>query len=240
MPWLAVLGSALDANAFRVRFIAPLLSLPKVPRAACLRWLIPTYVAAAVIDPQHVADGVILLLSDLIAELANDEAVRYARRRPSRGLDADYQAVFSACLCADWETPAPAAARFANGDWSEIRILQPLLRNILSACGDLPTVLSGYLSVVERSLEVYPFQDFLEEVGLIPSSSWTTRTLWMSNLNASRIAALIQRLAEKQQFLSQDNLTHAARLLDRLVDVGDRRSAALQVSELFSTARAAN
>jgi hypothetical protein len=234
MGWLALLGASLSADELRSRILAPIFSLSSEARAECLRWFTPLYAAAAVIDPPDVPDGVISLLGEIFDQVASDEPWESARRNPSRGLDGNLQVIVNALLAADWDDPAPAAARFANGDWSQVRLLQPLVRDILARAGDIPSVLGAYLKLVERSSEVYSVEDFLAEVGLLPGSTWESRALWMPNSNAARIAAVLQHLVERERPLTPTTSAEALRLLDHLVDVGDRRSAALQVSEMFA------
>src|SRR4051794_1307404 len=50
---------------------------------------------------------------------------------------------------------------------------------------------------------------------------------------SSRIAALVHAFAERSQPLPADLAQKMLRTLDRLVDMGDRRSAALETSEIF-------
>jgi hypothetical protein len=60
---------------------------------------------------------------------------------------------------------------------------------------------------------------------------------WRGLNISSRIAGLIHAFAEKQQPLPADLAQIMLRTLDRLVDMGDRRSAALQSSEVFKDVR---
>ncbi|NBF11589.1 hypothetical protein [Pseudomonas sp. Fl4BN1] len=52
-------------------------------------------------------------------------------------------------------------------------------------------------------------------------------------------AAVVQRLADKHFPLDQDQSLGLLRILDALIDLGDRRSAALEQSEALPSASAA-
>lgn len=52
-----------------------------------------------------------------------------------------------------------------------------------------------------------------------------------------RMAGLVGVFAEREQPLPSELAQAMLRILDRLVDMGDRRSAALQASEVFKNVR---
>jgi hypothetical protein len=59
---------------------------------------------------------------------------------------------------------------------------------------------------------------------------------WRGTTIPARIAALVHAFAEESP-LEPSLATAMLRILDRLVDMGDRRSAALQTSEVFKEVR---
>lgn len=56
---------------------------------------------------------------------------------------------------------------------------------------------------------------------------------WTEPATAARIAGAVQVLAESNYPLSRPHARGLLGILDRLVDLGDRRAAALQLSEYF-------
>ncbi|MNG29261.1 hypothetical protein D3C84_1146620 [compost metagenome] len=60
---------------------------------------------------------------------------------------------------------------------------------------------------------------------------------WRERALPTRIASLIQRFSEKVQPLPQDHAQVLLRGLDTLVDLGDRRAAAVQTTEAFKNVR---
>lgn len=59
----------------------------------------------------------------------------------------------------------------------------------------------------------------------------------MESTIPARIAALVHAFVERTQPLPFELAQRMLRILDRLVDMGDRRSAALQQSEIFKAVR---
>jgi hypothetical protein len=60
---------------------------------------------------------------------------------------------------------------------------------------------------------------------------------WRGTTIAARTAALVHAFAEKSVPLPPSLAQAMLRILDRLVHMGDRRSAALQISEVFNEVR---
>ena len=128
---------------------------------------------------------------------------------------------------------AGGAARFVNGDWSEIARLIPIAERFISAVGDVPAVLSAYLTLCERSKAHYPSRHFVDMIHKVLSKQQGMPIGWRQTDLVSRIAELVQYFSENERTLSVQDTTSMLAILDRLVDMGDRRSAALQSSETF-------
>ncbi|HEY1748814.1 MAG TPA: ATP-binding protein [Xanthobacteraceae bacterium] len=132
---------------------------------------------------------------------------------------------------------APAAARFANGDWSEIGRMLPLIDPLVRAAGDVPAVMGSFLTLCERSMEHYAADAFVEQVSVALDRQEGIPLGWRDTTIPARIAALVHGFAEKASPLRPELAATMLRILDRLVDMGDRRSAALQTSEVFKEVR---
>ena len=90
-----------------------------------------------------------------------------------------------------------------------------------------------YLTLVERAAEHYPPERFADQVIAIFEMEELTRAGWSNTTLPARIAVMVQNLSEKRQPLDIGLAQKMLRILDFLVDMGDRRSAALQLSETF-------
>jgi len=130
------------------------------------------------------------------------------------------------------------AARFANGDWSDVSVVLPLTEPILEAHGESPTVVSAFLTRCERAFETYPIDQFVRQLPLVLGRSEGMPLGWRRSLLPARLAGLIQRFSEKAQPLPIAMARALLSALDALVDMGDRRAAAVQTSEVFKDVRA--
>jgi len=127
--------------------------------------------------------------------------------------------------------------RFANRDWREIGAILPIVDGPVREVGDIPDVISGFLTLCERAVEHYPAAIFVQQVTAAMALQDRTPIGWRNSTIPSRIAGLIHTFAEREQPLPQELAQAMLRVLDRLVDMGDRRSAALQTSEIFKDVR---
>lgn len=128
------------------------------------------------------------------------------------------------------------AVRFANGKWAEVEAVIPVFEPILRAHGSVTFVASAWMNLCESSFEHYPVQHFVDNlehllVGEGPPPGWRNTQL------PGRLSGLIQRFSERQQPMPLAMAQKFLKALDRLVDIGDRRAAAVQLSEVFRSVR---
>jgi hypothetical protein len=93
--------------------------------------------------------------------------------------------------------------------------------------------MNHYLTLCERSRETFPAETFADHVLHVIGNTGNRLKGWHGTLLPARIAGLIQHLADRETPMPTTLGQKFLRLLDLLVDMGDRRSAALQVSEAF-------
>jgi hypothetical protein len=105
--------------------------------------------------------------------------------------------------------------------------------------GDVPHVIGSFLTLCESAVEHYPPEVFVEQIDAILNKQPGVPVGWYGTTIQGRIAALVHAFAERSQPLSRALAQSMLRILDRLVDMGDRRSAALQTSEIFKDVRQA-
>lgn len=132
---------------------------------------------------------------------------------------------------------APRANRFANGDWSQIAVVMPLITKIMTSIGWSSYVMGKFLLLCERAGNDYPLDFFIQQVSAALNSLESAQGSWTGTTLPDRIAAVVQRLADKHFPLDQDQSLGLLRILDALIDLGDRRSAALEQSEAFREVR---
>ncbi|MCA3061093.1 MAG: hypothetical protein ING69_02580 [Rhodocyclaceae bacterium] len=133
---------------------------------------------------------------------------------------------------------AIGAARFANGDWTDIRSVLPLTDALVKEHGQTPTVASAFLTRCERAFTAYPLGEFVSQLPLVLGQDGMPPG-WRESRLPARLAGLIQRFSEKTQPLPVSIARSLLAALDMLVDMGDRRAAAVQTSEVFKGIRTA-
>lgn len=132
---------------------------------------------------------------------------------------------------------APGSARFANGDWSQINTVMPLVEKLVSNVGWSASVMESYLKLCERVGDDYPVDDFARQINAALTALLSARASWTGTMLPARIASMVQRLSDANFPLNPEQALELLRILDGLVDLGDRRSAALEQSEVFRFAQ---
>jgi len=134
---------------------------------------------------------------------------------------------------------AALATRYVNGDWSEIGMILPIIDRFVRAGGWSPTVMGHFLTLCERAKGAYPAAAFADQVLAVIGDGATPLKGWYGTFLPARIAGLVQHFADRDTPMSSSLGQKLLRILDLLVDMGDRRSAALQLSETFREVKAA-
>lgn len=132
---------------------------------------------------------------------------------------------------------AALSCRFANGDWSDINLILPTVGRFVREAGWAPTILQNYLTLTERAGEHFPAEEFADAILATLSSMPDPGSRWRGTQIAARIGARVQVFADQAAPLELALGQKFLRILDILVDQGDRRSAALQISPAFRDLR---
>ena len=129
------------------------------------------------------------------------------------------------------------STRFANGDWRDVSHIFPVIEPVLAAQGPTPAVTSAFLTLCERAFDYFPVDPFVTHLSMLLSGGGGTPLGWRGTSLPARLAGLIQRFSERTQPLPAAVAGSLLRALDALVDMGDRRAAAIQTSEVFKNVR---
>lgn len=132
---------------------------------------------------------------------------------------------------------ASGAARLVNGDWSEIKIIMPIVSKLVSATGWSAYVMSQYLLLCRRAGIAFPVEDFAMQVGDALQELESARASWSGLLLPAQLAGVIQSLSDANYPLTEGQAQRLLCVLDSLIDLGDRRSVALEQSEAFRSVR---
>tara|TARA_Y100000815_G_C12887298_1_gene328838 strand:- start:7 stop:435 length:429 start_codon:yes stop_codon:yes gene_type:complete len=134
-------------------------------------------------------------------------------------------------------TDASGAARFANGDWQDLEKIMPLIDRYAREVGWSEDVLYLFLDLCERAKEHYSPEVFADQVLAIVDKKSGNLLRWHGTMIPARISRLIKFFSDKYSPLEYEVAQKLLRVLDLLVDLGDRRSAALQFEAAFREVR---
>lgn len=128
---------------------------------------------------------------------------------------------------------APNSNRFANGDWSDLGKVMPIIDRLMKEAGWSTFVINTYLTLCERAGADLKISDFTKHVSPHLVDGYSRVQAWRGSLIPSRLASVVENLADANYPLNEEDAGLLLEILDHLVDMGDRRAAALQQSAHF-------
>lgn len=241
--WTHALGSRLGYMAgllpladFQARFLDPILGLEGDNCWALLSPFASTYVCAYVYDAPVVPADAVATLNLCLGRLLQDTAFKRDAYRSGKLSGSDQPELVRTLMFVSVER-ADLAARYVNGDWSEISRILPLIDRFVRAGGWAASVMGPFLTLCERAKANYPAEAFADQVLSIIGNRPANLMGWHGTFIPARIAELVQHFAHRDTPMKLALAQKFLRILDMLVDMGDRRSAALQLSEAFREVR---
>ncbi|UCZ56237.1 ATP-binding protein [Desulfurispirillum indicum] len=241
--WTHTLGSRLGHVAglipladFQARFLDPILGLEGDNCWALLSPLASTYVCAYLYDAPVVPADAVATLDLCLGRLLQAPAFMRDTYR-SGEFSGFHQPKLVRTLMFVSVERADLAARYVNGDWSEISRILPLIDRFIRAGGWAASVMAPFLTLCERARGNYPAEAFADQVLAIISDGPDNLKGWHGTFIPARIAELVQHFAHRDAPMTLAIAQKFLRILDMLVDMGDRRSAALQLGEAFREVR---
>jgi hypothetical protein len=238
MEWAHALGDlvARAAPFFELEFVREVLLRPFLSKdEEGLLFLAPfgtAIVCRHVLDAPVVPAGTFELLDACVERVFIDRAFNPNSHRAGEVHGSEMPRLIRALLFVNVER-ADGAARFVNGKWDELPLILPTVAKVVSRIGWSSFVADCYLTLCERAGVAFPIDAFAEQAGTILTQVNPVRNSWSGTLIPARLAAIVQRLAAANFPLTQDAAQQLLRILDELIDLGDRRSAALEQDETF-------
>jgi hypothetical protein len=236
MRWLAYLCSVLPPDMALRKHIQPFLEISDDD--TCFE-IADTFVDAFICRQIHDADTVSADVLNNLRAIADRVAAadwRWDARKVNGNLTRQKHSILKALLLVNVET-APMARRFANGDWADIRLIIPALNKLFISTARVTGALGYFLELAERSVEHYPAEPLAETMTQFVVAQQDKPAALRSISAPERMAAIVQMVAAREHPLSESLRTRLLTLLDLLVELGDRRSAALLGNEWFKTIR---
>lgn len=241
--WTHQLGSTLGEIAgylplaeFRSRFLEPMF---KPEGDTCWALLTPfasSYICRYIYDASKMPDCAIDVVGLCLERLLQSPAFKRTSYYAGEFHGFDEPRLAEILMFVSVER-AGGAARYVNGDWSEIGVILPLIDRYVRAGGWSVNIMNHFLTLCERAKGAYPAETFVDQVLTIIEDDTQPLKGWDGTFIPARIAALVQFLADRETPMPSALGQKLLRVLDLLVDMGDRRSAALQLSEAFREIR---
>jgi hypothetical protein len=234
--FLAQVALNLDTEEVDRRFLAPMFHLEDKLAATLITPFVSVMSCEGILDSAQISPIALFVLKRCIERVLQQNDWEYARHRDGKIYGFELPKLIRVLLLVEIEH-ASLAARFANDDWQDISLLVPTIDPFVRAVGDIPSVTSAFLTLCEHAHEFYPPNTFVQQITAVLTIQSEIPAGWRNSTIPSRIAGLIQTFAEGFHPLSPSLAQGMLRILDRLVDMGDRRSAGLQTSEVFRDVR---
>jgi hypothetical protein len=233
---LAQMALHLEPDVVEQQIFWPVFALNDELAASLIHPFVNWISTAGVLDAKEICPRTIVLLQSCLQRLLLDRAWDSARYNEGQLYGFDLPYLLRSFFFVSVEF-AGGAARFANGDWREVEAILPIVDPFVRQVGDVADVMSVFLTLCERAVEHYPAATFVDQMLTVLGRHERTPVGWRNTTIPARIAGLVHAFAEGVQPLPMLLTQGMLRILDRLVDMGDRRSAALQTSEIFKNVR---
>ena len=219
------------------RMLRPILAQPDEVAVRLLAPVTVSLVCGEIIDAPTIRSDTLRLLQALLERTLENDELRFSPDDDANMSGFHLPQLVDSLLFVIVDD-APGAKRFANGHWEDLGKVMPLIDRMVRSAGWNPYVARKFVTLCERTGAAYPADTFADQMlaqivdGRLPSA-------WKSAQIPAKIAALVQAHADRQHPLPTSLARKLLQLLDALVDLGDRRSAALQQSECFRGVRLA-
>jgi hypothetical protein len=239
LEWNRALGDLLaravpfvNLDVARNSFVKPF--LPDDEDALCvLSNFTDKLVLRHVCDAATIPANAIPLLDDLASRVVQDRTFRPKGWRAGEVNGYDMPELIKALLFVNFEKTALGAARFANGDWSQIDQVMPIIDKMVRHIGWSSFVMGRFLELCKRAERAYPVSIFSQQANAALSNLGNAEEGWAGTMLPAKLAAAVQRQADWNFPLRLEDAQELLKVLDALIDLGDRRSAALEQTEAF-------
>jgi hypothetical protein len=219
-------------DVVRDKFVKPF--LPDDEDALCvLASFADMLVLRHICDAATIPENAIPLLMDCASRVVQDRTFKPDAWRGGQVNGYDMPELIKALLFVNFEKTAPGAARFANGDWSQIAKVMPIIDRMVRQIGWSAFVMGRFLELCQRSGQAYPIDMFGQQANAALSAVRNSEDGWVGTMLPARMAGVIQRQADWNFPLRLEDAQALLNVLDALIDLGDRRSAALEQTEAF-------
>jgi hypothetical protein len=184
-------------------------------------------------DAETIPANAIPLLDDCVSRVLNDPTFEPKSWRAGQVSGHAMPELVAALLFVNFETTVPGAARYANGDWSQIETIMPIIDRMVRHVGWSSFVMGKFLDLCQRAGRAYPILKFGQQANAALTTIGNAEEGWTGTMLPARMAGVMQRQADWKFPLRLEDAQQLLKILHALIDLGDRRSAALEQTEAF-------
>lgn len=235
--WVDALGaligkicSVLSLEENKLRFLDPILTLKGDICWDFLRAVTNAYVSASLYKAEKISEDVVPTILLFLERFLRCTELQQGSHRAGEFHGIDLPEVAKILMFTNVEHD-DSACRYINGDWSEIGTIMPVIDQFVREAGWSDYIMHNFLTLCERAKEYYPSEVFSDQILHIISvngfSGWESKSLY------ARISELVQHFSDRDSPLEFQVRQKMLEIIDWQIDMGDRRSAALQLSETF-------
>ncbi len=230
---LAYIAGLLPVEDVKTRFLQPMFELEGDTCGALLGPFVSSHICTYIYDAKTIPEGAINVVQLCLQRFLESPNLKNRDSyRAGEFWGFDEPGLARSLMFVEIER-AMGATRFVNGEWNEIKIILPIVDRFVRAAGWAASVMTHFLTLCERSKSTYPAEMFADQILAVIGDGTEPLPGWHGTFIHARIACLVQYLADRDTPIPPALGQKLLRILDLLVDMGDRRSAALQLSEAF-------
>ncbi|MBD9565281.1 ATP-binding protein [Pseudomonas sp. PDM09] len=233
--FLARISMSLDPEVSYRRFIAPMVAKDDETFCTLLQCFVD-YLVNKIRSEPTVPTMALPLLEKIVSRILECADWKSAVWSDGRLHCSELEQMIRALFFVDIKK-SQNASRFTNGDWSDVALILALTDPLLAHHGRIPLVASSFVTRCERNFDTYPIEHFVTHLGHVLGRTDGMPPGWRGTTLPARLAGLIQRFSERTQPIPVSVAQVLLSGLDTLVDLGDRRAAAVQISEVFKDVR---
>jgi hypothetical protein len=185
-----------------------------------------------IFDAATIPENTIPLLDDCVSRVLQDRTFKPKTWHAGEVHGYGMPELIAALLFVN-ASDAPGATRYVNGDWSQIDTVLPIIDRMVQHVGWSSFVMGKFLDLCERAGRAYPISKFGLQANAALAAIDNAEEGWSGTILPAGMAAVVQRQADWNFPLNPADAQELLNVLDALIDLGDRRSAALEQTEAF-------
>ena len=226
------LSGVMESTEILELFIKPLTSSQSEDSLCFLNSVVSSIVCRHVYDAPNVSHETLKVLDFCLGRMLEEDEFNpeYFRSGEINGHDLPRLVESFAFVSVK---DAPGAVRFANGDWSDYKAISKLVDKLMLKAGWVVYVMRKYLDLCKNAGSNLTVQDFTRHISVALNTKEIIVAKWNEYNLLNDIAFLIQKQSEEGYPLAEDAANELLNIVDDLIDVGNRRAAALIHSETF-------